>query len=104
MGLETATREAIATHQGEALSRLLAEILPRHRFYAAKFGKVAPDVELTRLPFTTKAELLDDQKRSPPYGTLLTYAPEEYTRFNQTSGTHGAPLRWLDTPASWQWM
>ncbi|MCI0683707.1 MAG: AMP-binding protein [Gemmataceae bacterium] len=104
MEWEFATREAIATHQREALSRLLAEILPRHRFYAAKFGKVAPEIELNSLPFTTKAELLDDQQRSPPYGTLLTYPPLQYTRFNQTSGTHGTPLRWLDTPASWQWM
>ena len=104
MGLETATREAIANHQREALSRLLAEILPRHRFYAAKFGSNVAGIDLNRLPLTTKGELLDDQKCSPPYGTLLTYPPEQYTRFNQTSGTHGAPLRWLDTPASWQWM
>lgn len=104
MALEKATREAIASHQRQALSRLLVEILPRHRFYAAKFGSIVAGIDLTRLPFTTKAELLDDQKRSPPYGTLLTYPPEQYTRFDQTSGTHGAPLRWLDTPASWQWM
>lgn len=104
MALEKATREAIATHQREALDRLLAEVLPRHRFYAAKFGSPAAGIDLTRLPFTTKAELLEDQKRSPPYGTLLTYPPEQYTRFDQTSGTHGVPLRWLDTPASWQWM
>lgn len=56
------------------------------------------------MPFTTKAELTADQERIPPYGTLLTYSPEQYTRLHQTSGTHGNPLRWLDTPASWNWM
>src|SRR5437870_640677 len=40
----------------------------------------------------------------PPYGTNLTFPLERYTRFHQTSGTTGAPLRWLDTPESWNWM
>jgi phenylacetate-CoA ligase len=83
----------------ERLRRLLAQILPRHRFYAAKFAG-AQDA----LPFTTKAELVADQERQPPYGTLVTYEPDRYTRLHQTSGTKGAPLRWLDTPQSWQWM
>src|SRR6185436_3527885 len=29
---------------------------------------------------------------------------QHYTRFSQTSGTSGKPMRWLDTPDSWQWM
>lgn len=101
MLLETATREAIESHQRARLTRLLADILPRHRFYAAKLG-AAP--ESAGLPFTTKDELLADQRTNPPYGTPLTYPIESYTRLSQTSGTHGTPLRWLDTPASWQWM
>src|SRR5205823_10383363 len=32
------------------------------------------------------------------------YPLERYTRFHQTSGTSGAPLRWLDTPESWEAM
>ena len=35
-----------------------------------------PLAELARLPFTTKAELLDDQARHPPYGEILTYPLE----------------------------
>ena len=102
MPLERATRDALAAHQRERFARLLAEILPRHRFYATKFANLPAD--LARLPFTTKAELTADQQRNPPHGTLLTYPPEQYTRLHQTSGTHGTPLRWLDTPASWNWM
>src|SRR5262249_4263698 len=56
------------------------------------------------LPFTTKDELLAAQTEHPPYGGLLTYPLERYTRLHQTSGTKGAPLRWLDTPESWDWM
>ncbi|MBI3414427.1 MAG: AMP-binding protein [Verrucomicrobia bacterium] len=57
-----------------------------------------------RCPFTTKAELLADQAAHLPYGTNLTFARECYTRCHQTSGSGGAPLRWLDTPESWDWM
>lgn len=56
------------------------------------------------VPFTTKADLVADQAAHPPYGTLLTEPLSAYTRCHQTSGTTGAPLRWLDTPASWNSM
>ncbi len=57
------------------------------------------------LPFTTKQELIDDQLAHPPFGTNLTYSLDRYTHFSQTSGTTtGTPMRWLDTPESWDWM
>src|SRR5712691_7041150 len=103
-------RLALSQHQGVLLRELLAAILPANRFYAAK---LQPEM-LSRLtgiqefceqvPLTTKAELAADQKAHPPYGTNLTYPLERYTRCHQTSGTAGAPLRWLDTPESWDWM
>jgi len=34
---------------------------------------------------------------------VLTYPLQRYTRFHMTSGTTGSPLRWLDTPESWEW-
>src|SRR5262249_12856415 len=57
--------------------------------------------DLQRLPLTTKSEILADQAAQPPYGTNLTYEVSRYSRLHQTSGTTGVPLRWLDTPASW---
>jgi phenylacetate-CoA ligase len=57
-----------------------------------------------RVPFTLKSELIDDQIAHPPYGSNLTFPIERYTRFSQTNGTTGRPLRWLDTPESWDWM
>jgi phenylacetate-CoA ligase len=47
---------------------------------------------------------VQDQRDNPPYGTNLTYLVERYARCHQTSGTSGAPLRWLDTTESWNWM
>ena len=56
-----------------------------------------------RLPFTAKQELVLDQAANPPFGTNLTYPLERYVRVHQTSGTTGAPLRWLETQESWEW-
>lgn len=87
--------------------RALLDIVPRNGFYAAKFRAAGLDTarltlaNLPQLPFTTKAELLADQLEHPPYGRVLTYPREDYCRLHQTSGTSGKPLRWLDTPASW---
>jgi phenylacetate-CoA ligase len=95
--------------QQEQLSALLDAILPANAFYARKFaaaglaGKaIRSPRDLQHVPFTTKAELVADQAANPPYGSDLTYPQASYTRLHQTSGTQGAPLRWLDTPQSWQ--
>lgn len=96
-------RPALDRLQAERLGRLLDAIVPSNRFYAAKLATVKAR-DLRHLPFTTKAELVADQQANPPYGTRLTYPTERYTRLHQTSGTQGAPLRWLDTPESWDWM
>ncbi len=89
--------------QRQRFESLLADILPRNRFYSTKFAQHDP-ADFSCLPFTTKAELLADQEGHPPYGTNLTEARERYVRLHQTSGTSGKPLRWLDTAQSWQWM
>ena len=56
------------------------------------------------MPFTRKADLIADQRTHPPYGTNLTFPLSAYCRMSQTSGSSDAPLRWLDTRESWQWM
>jgi phenylacetate-CoA ligase len=93
-------RAELADWQAQRLSDLFREILPANRFYARKYQNITV-ADLARLPFTTKAELLDDQAQHPPYGEILTYPVERYSRMHQTSGTAGRPLRWLDTPQSW---
>jgi phenylacetate-CoA ligase len=95
----------------ERINALLEAVLAGNEFYRRKLyaagvrGTVSSVGEFTaRAPFTVKSELVEDQAAHPPYGTNLTYPIERYSRFNQTSGTSGAPMRWLDTRDSWNWM
>ena len=55
-------------------------------------------------PFTVKQDLARDREEHPPYGTNLTFPLSEYQKFNQTSGTEGKPIAWLDTMDDWKWM
>jgi phenylacetate-CoA ligase len=80
---------------------LIEALLASNRFYQAKLRSQS---HLSELPFTTKAELIADQLQNPPFGTNLTFPLDHYTRFHQTSGTSGQPMRWLDTPESWDWV
>lgn len=105
------TRPEIERRQLEQIRALWAEILPANPFYTKKLSGVGDFSSLTRLadfsakvPFTTKAEIVADQLAHPPYGTNLTYPLARYTRCHATSGTTGTPLRWLDTPESWEAM
>ena len=74
----------------------------RSKWMAAGFDGPPTLDDLTDLPFTTKEELARDQDRNAPWGTNLTFPLDAYVRVHRTSGTTGRPLRWLDTPASWQ--
>src|SRR5947207_13409564 len=104
-------RPAIASSQLQQLGRLLAALVPANPFYTKKFSRAGVTARVASLeefteqfPFTTKEEVAADQRAAPPFGTNLTFPLERYTRFHQTSGTTGTPLRWLDTPESWSWM
>jgi phenylacetate-CoA ligase len=104
---ETLDRGSLRDLQLRRFQELLEEILPRNRFYAAKLGDkrtVSNWDDFASLPLTTKAEIAEDQLASPPYGTNVTYPLDRYTKLHQTSGTTGrAPIRLLDTEASWDW-
>ena len=105
------SREELERIQLARLRELLGAVRPSNAFYETKLGPAGIDDSVASLdafrancPFTTKSELAADHQANPPYGSNLTYPVEHYTRSHQTSGTSGAPLRWLDTPESWQWM
>ena len=104
-------RPEIESTQLEQLRTLVAELFPANRFYAQKLQSAGVTFDIgslddfsLRFPFTTKEELVEDQLRNPPFGSNQTFPLDRYTRFHQTSGTMGTPLRWLDTPESWDWM
>jgi phenylacetate-CoA ligase len=104
-------RQVIVQRQFDRLRDLLRAIGRDNKFYSAKYEAAGAPSKVSRLhdfyegfPCTTKEELVLDQAANPPYGTNLTYPLERYTRCHQTSGTSGTPLRWLDTPESWDAM
>ena len=104
-------RLTITDRQIDRLRAVWPEIISANPFYTRKLAEVSAPRKIRDLrqfasdvPFTTKKELAEDQRSAPPYGTNLTYPLTRYTRCHQTSGTSGLPLRWLDTPESWQAM
>ena len=109
--LETLGPEPLRDHQWRRFRVMASELLASNPFVARKWraaGVVALDDlrtwdDFRRLPFTRKSELVDDQAAHPPFGTNLTFPLERYVRVHQTSGTRGAPIRWLDTQESWEW-
>jgi phenylacetate-CoA ligase len=91
--------------------RALFDALAGNRFYRDKFSAAginsAPasfEEFFSRVPFTTKAEIVADQRAHPPYGTDTSFPLDRYVRCHHTSGTSGEPIRWLDTAESWAWL
>ncbi len=108
--VETLPRKALETLQIEKLCSMLEQIYDRNRFYTDKFNAagIHPDSiqtldDLKRLPLTSKSELVQAQSDALPFGSNTTFEESAYSRFHQTSGTTGTPLRVLDTPESWDW-
>lgn len=112
--LENLTRREIEARQLERLNQLLSEVSRTNSFWQARLSESSIDSssigsfssldELPQLPLTKKSHLVADQAAHPPYGSNLTYDLTGFSRLHQTSGTTtGQPMRWLDTPASWQW-
>jgi phenylacetate-CoA ligase len=109
--LDRLDRDRLCARQAERLTELLSRIYGRNAFYTRKLDAAGIQVRalqfpahLSKLPLTTKAELIADQAAHPPWGTVLTEPIEHYTRYCQTSSTTGRPLCWIDTNESWQWM
>ena len=101
-------RKEIEEEQLKRLRLMLHAVLPANEFYRTKFAKagftqVESLQQFRNLPFTIKAELVEDQQNHPPFGSDLTFAQKHYIRIHQTSGTTGKPLYWLDTEESWDW-
>ena len=108
--VETMPRKALEALQIEKLCSMLEQIYGRNRFYTDKFNAagIHPDSiqtldDLKRLPLTSKSELVQAQSDALPFGSNTTFKESAYSRFHQTSGTTGTPLRVLDTPESWDW-
>lgn len=107
---ETLPRDQLQALQFTKLQTLVSTLWEHNRFYTGKWkaagvqpGDMKSLADLSRLPLTTKGELMADQAASGPFGNNLTYPIDHYVRFHQTSGTTGVPLKVPDTEAGWQW-
>lgn len=94
--------------QVDKLRRLIDVVTRQESFWAKKLANVSPDAQdvtslLQRIPLTSRSELESDQASHPPFGTLPTFDVSRYTRYHQTSGSSGVPLRWLDRAEDWAW-
>ena len=108
--LETMSPKAIEALQIEKFRSMFKKIYGHNRFYTEKFDSAGIDHEaiqnvndMAQIPLTNKEELIKAQQDSPPFGSNATFPESAYSRFHQTSGTTGKPLRVLDTPESWDW-
>src|SRR5207245_2152466 len=94
----------IRAAQLERLRAGIESLLQTNRFYQARLHRVGTWDDFERLPRTTTDEITRYQQAHPPFCTDLTFPIDRYGRLHQTSGTSGTtPLRWLDTPESWDW-
>ncbi len=104
--VEQLNEQALRALQQDRLAILLRRTVDANPFYRAKLvdaGVEADAGSIERLPFTTRAEIEADQRAHRPYGTNSAVASPAFQRLHQTSGTSGEPVRWRDTPESWQW-
>jgi phenylacetate-CoA ligase len=70
------------------------------QFYQKKFDEFgiqssdfwSSDFDLSKIPFSEKKEIIDDQKEYPPFGNLLAVPAEKLIRIHRTSGYSGRPV------------
>lgn len=86
----------VGHRSASSLAAQFEYVLANSSFYQRKFagprrGPLAI-ADLPHLPFTTRAELQEDQLQHPPFGSYLAAKPERIARVHRTSGTSGRPL------------
>jgi phenylacetate-CoA ligase len=79
-----------------ALQEQLAYLEASSGFYRERLRgvreRVQTPADLPQLPFTTKEELREGQRRDPPFGSHLCAPRERLVRMHVTSGTTGEPV------------
>lgn len=110
---ETMPRERIEELQLRKLRNLLAWTFERVPYQAERLRKAgvsSPEdvrtlADLRRLPFFTREDWMEAQRREPPYGPILAAPPAAAMRYHLTSGTTGStPIRVLDSAKDWEFM
>ena len=74
-------------HDVQALLESQLAHLRASEFYAERLRR-----DFAEIPFLTKAELREGQRRNPPFGDHLCTRPDDLVRMHVTSGTTGDPV------------
>jgi len=103
--VETENHEQALARGSAAWDRQFRHLIEDSPFYSRHFraagvgSAVVHLVDITRLPFTTKADLKQALDARPPFGGNLCVPPERVKRVYQTSGTSGTPSVLALTPS-----
>ena len=95
--VETENHKQAFERASAAWTHQYRHLVENSRFYARRFKeagggpKTVALRDITRLPFTSKADLKAAIDEQPPFGTNLCVPPERVKRVYQTSGTTGSP-------------
>ncbi len=107
--IERRSRAMMTRWQSEPLREQVRHAAAHSPFYRRKFkaagvrpAHIRTLADLSRLPFTTKDELKENQARKPPWGDVLAVPLAEVLRVHLTSATTGRPLAFLDTREDWR--
>ncbi|TME57987.1 MAG: phenylacetate--CoA ligase [Chloroflexi bacterium] len=95
--VETEAPEDAFVRGAAAWEKQFRHLMERSPFYSRRFREAGVTSgrlslkDITRLPFSTKAELKQSIDQTPPFGSNLCVTPAQVKRVYQTSGTTGAP-------------
>jgi phenylacetate-CoA ligase len=105
---ERRSRAAMTRWQSARLREQVRHAAAHSPFYRRKLrtATVSPSRirgldDLSKLPFTTKDELKENQAALPPWGDVLAVPVADVMRVHLTSATTGRPLAFLDTREDW---
>ena len=65
---------------------------------------VTKEIFTSRVPFTTKSEIVIDHTNNNPFGSNLILDQYQYPKFSKTSGTTSEPIFWVDSMDDWNHM
>ena len=106
--LETMPREKRESLQLERFKERMTYVYDQSPMYKKKYDQAGikpSDIktlsDISRVPFTVKEELLESQKRKPPWGDFMCVPPEDGVRVFQTTGTTGTPLKVMLNKKDW---
>jgi phenylacetate-CoA ligase len=106
--LETLPRKKRESLQLDLFKERMAYVYDRSPLYKKKYDQAGikpSDIktlsDISKVPFTVKEELLESQKKKPPWGDQICVSPEDGVRVFQTTGTTGTPLKVMLNKKDW---